>query len=410
MVVKSHAWCRLCPASKRRWSLSRDWRALYEMGMASEFNRLARLWWFLLPTAHIFLSAQVMMTYWREMSSSDKQIHLSTSAFILLMVLMATWAVMHPRWLIKRHRWIPWVFASVEGGISLEMALVGYTPMAQHLMIHIILLVLISFWGLRLSLGAATWSAALGGIAGMLPLLLKRPELVATFTGHHVLISVVCLFCVFLCEEKSRESFLQAVELAKAQSRLRLMNTQLQELAHQDALTRLPNRRALDGALIKEWQRARRGDSPLSVLLIDIDHFKQFNDAQGHLEGDACLVTVAQALKAALQRPADMVARFGGEEFVVVLPETDECGAAQVAARLIVHIDDLGLPHPKSSVAHHVTVSVGGVTLRKAQGLRPMDLLKAADEALYQAKSRGRHRAELHAGLRTRRSSTRHDL
>ena len=398
MLVEPHTLSRRCPTIRRRWKLGTEWRALYELSSASEFNRLVRLWWALLPVAHSALSAQIVLTFWPEISVHDLGTHLAVSTFILACLMLGIWAVHLPGLLITRHRWIPWVVALIEGAIALEMALVNTRAMSSHLIVHIILMVLIAFWGLRLSLWAAVKSAMLGGLVGAVVMLALSSDQLGTFIGHHLLACVICLFCVFLEEEKNHESFMQAVELARTQARLRAMNQQFQELAHQDALTGLPNRRELDRALSKEWLRALRGATALSVLIVDVDHFKKYNDAQGHLEGDACLMAVAHTLQAALQRPGDVIARFGGEEFVVLLPDTDERGAREVAQRLLKHVDDLGLPHPRSDTAHHVTISVGGVTLHGRPTIKPAQLLQLADEALYRAKSRGRHRLEMHAG------------
>ncbi|MCP5161302.1 MAG: diguanylate cyclase [Hahellaceae bacterium] len=166
-------------------------------------------------------------------------------------------------------------------------------------------------------------------------------------------------------------------------------NKELERMAHVDILTDLTNRRGFMAAYMREWARSNRDGTPLSIVLIDIDYFKGYNDNYGHLEGDACLRRVARALANAVMRPADVVARFGGEEFVVLLPNTDLAGASDVAERLRAAVENVGIKHEFSSVATHVTISVG--VAQKRPEMAPELLLSSADEFLYKAKERGRN-------------------
>jgi len=145
--------------------------------------------------------------------------------------------------------------------------------------------------------------------------------------------------------------------------------------------------------MVVEFQRARREGAPLSLLMIDIDFFKQFNDHYGHAGGDACLQQVAQAMAQSLKRPADLLARFGGEEFVVLLPQTDAPGAALIAQRLCSAVAAQGLAHAHSGVAPVVTVSVGCATRLPGDATATAAaLLASADKQLYRAKTEGRNR------------------
>jgi diguanylate cyclase (GGDEF)-like protein/PAS domain S-box-containing protein len=174
----------------------------------------------------------------------------------------------------------------------------------------------------------------------------------------------------------------------------KLAADKLTALAATDGLTGLPNRRALDERLEREWKRHARSGGCLSLLMIDVDHFKRYNDSYGHLSGDDCLRTVAAVLAAALDRPADFAARYGGEEFAVVAPETDGAGAARVAKRICLSVATLRLPHIDHPEAI-VTVSIGIATLRiRTYGIpNSLETLKSlADEALYKAKHSGRNR------------------
>ncbi|VVN72052.1 GGDEF domain-containing protein [Pseudomonas fluorescens] len=164
---------------------------------------------------------------------------------------------------------------------------------------------------------------------------------------------------------------------------------ELAQLAATDALTGVANRRALDQVLSREWARAQRTDKPLSVLMIDADHFKAFNDRHGHQVGDDALRTVAKVISESVRRPADLVARYGGEEFAVVLAETDRAGALQIAESIRAAVEHLS---PIKGDKSPITVSIGLSTWSGAPEESLKTLLFAADKALYQAKERGRNR------------------
>ena len=169
---------------------------------------------------------------------------------------------------------------------------------------------------------------------------------------------------------------------------------ELEQLASVDALTGVANRRIFDAALLREWKRAQRGGHWLSVVLLDVDFFKRFNDRYGHGAGDACLRAVAQAVAAQCRRPTDLAARYGGEEFALVLPETDPEGVRRMLAAVLAAVDGLAIPHADSLCAPHVTVSLGAVSLKPpADGDDASAALARADRLLYLAKEGGRHQA-----------------
>jgi diguanylate cyclase (GGDEF)-like protein len=183
---------------------------------------------------------------------------------------------------------------------------------------------------------------------------------------------------------------------------------ELHRLSVVDLLTGIANRRAFDETLDQEWRRAMRHNTELSLVLIDVDYFKQFNDTYGHLAGDQCLRTVAQVLAAGMRRAGELAARYGGEEFAVLLPHTDLEQAHRVAERMCAAVREEAIAHAGSEVSPHVTISVGVASTacivgRPARWLRKgvlagvlhaerVDLVKAADSALYLAKSTGRNR------------------
>jgi diguanylate cyclase (GGDEF)-like protein len=186
----------------------------------------------------------------------------------------------------------------------------------------------------------------------------------------------------------------QTVELKGALQDLEAANARLEELSLHDELTGIANRRRLQQALGVEWTRARRLKTPLAVILLDLDDFKLLNDLRGHAEGDLCLQVVARYLAAAVRRTGDVLARWGGEEFAVLLPNTDAAGAQQVAEQLRLGIEALRFPHPRQAESF-LTASFG-VAAAIPVGEQPFaDLMEAADAALYRAKSEGRNRVQI---------------
>jgi len=164
-------------------------------------------------------------------------------------------------------------------------------------------------------------------------------------------------------------------------------NQELTRLSSLDGLTAIANRRQFDETLLREWRRGSRQGRPLALLLADVDLFKQFNDGYGHQVGDECLKAVARTLTSVLRRPADLVARYGGEEFAVILPDTDITGALLVAEGMRSAVEKLGITHRFASSTGHVTISIGAAAVIPGRGV-----IKAADDALYQAKQGGRNR------------------
>lgn len=186
------------------------------------------------------------------------------------------------------------------------------------------------------------------------------------------------------------------VETVRDMTEQKLAQMALQNLAARDGLTGIANRRTFDDRIELEWLRSQRERQPLSMLLIDVDFFKRYNDSYGHQQGDECLRQIASTVEDALFRPADLAARYGGEEFAVIMPNTNSPGAKAVATRICERIRALNLAHAHSDVANHVTISVGVATMTPgAESARLQsfpDLIAAADAALYAAKHAGRDR------------------
>ncbi len=180
-------------------------------------------------------------------------------------------------------------------------------------------------------------------------------------------------------------------ERKETEQKLLDLQKELEELSFKDGLTGVSNRRMFDSVLEREWVKARRDKQPLSLLLIDIDFFKQYNDFYGHILGDDCLKQVAQTLSTVATRSRDFFARFGGEEFVMVLPETDAEAAKIIAERCQKAIFKLQISHQQSDVSQLLTISIGAGTLVPTHSHDSRDFINTVDKALYQAKQQGRN-------------------
>ncbi|WP_296448004.1 GGDEF domain-containing protein [Rhodoferax sp. UBA5149] len=201
-------------------------------------------------------------------------------------------------------------------------------------------------------------------------------------------------------ETRTPEGFLVAswvdvTELVRKGRMLEASNRRLAQQSATDELTGLANRRRFDEALEVEWQRAARSVTPLSLLMVDIDHFKNYNDCYGHVAGDECLRRVASVLGQCVRRAGELVARYGGEEFVMLLPGADMAHACETAQNCLDLIEEKALPHATSVTAPHVTFSIGIACLLPDATLNPASLVNAADTAMYRAKTSGRAHYEV---------------
>jgi diguanylate cyclase (GGDEF)-like protein len=178
-------------------------------------------------------------------------------------------------------------------------------------------------------------------------------------------------------------------------SELQQANQNLKLLANIDSLTKLSNRRDFDRYIEQEWERMQRIRAPLSLIMCDVDFFKNYNDKYLHPNGDKCLIKVAMAMRNTVRRNGDLVARYGGEEFAVILPNTDALGAVSVAEKIRSAVKDLQITHEASAIAPFVTVSIGVSTIIPTHESEFQTLIDTADRALYQAKSNGRDRVKM---------------
>lgn len=213
-----------------------------------------------------------------------------------------------------------------------------------------------------------------------------------------VLFTIACFTLIgnYQIENENRFTYLNSLLRRINAAKLKESNKKLKNISITDGLTGLTNRRHFDDVLANEWKSCCRSKKKLSLIFIDIDFFKNYNDNYGHQKGDDCLQLVAGALCLNIKRPRDIVARYGGEEFVVLLPETDAAGTVQLAEQIRLSVEELREPHGFSDALDVVTISLGVATLLPAEEKKFSGLLGFADIALYEAKNQGRNKVYLH--------------
>jgi len=193
-------------------------------------------------------------------------------------------------------------------------------------------------------------------------------------------------------DQKVEELLVLKAQMEETNAQLEKANQQLEALSRTDSLTGLANRRQFKEVMIAEWQRALRNGHSLALIMADIDAFKSFNDTYGHLAGDECLRTIALALRSPLMRPSDLAARFGGEEFVILLPSTDLEGSAFIAEAIRQDVEKLAITHVGSDTGGLVTMSFGVTAVKPSTEMVNLNLICTADKALYMAKEQGKNR------------------
>ena len=285
--------------------------------------------------------------------------------------------------------------------VTLSMAIPGFlygpaeTQLA-HVSVIYALVIVYAMVGLRFTHavmacwggGVLGWMLAEGFGAGIDWQIAHR-----TYTG----ISLLGMFLCYTAEVRDRLLFFNQRQLYRQQQRTQALADRLHRLSREDSLTSLANRRFFDEALEREWRRCKREKKPLAVMLVDVDHFKDYNDHYGHLKGDECLQALATELRRYGRRGGDLVARFGGEEFVLLYPGVEEAEAMQLASRVCRAVRMLGMPHKPNPRVGEVTISVGAAVMVPGERNCAEQLLEATDRALYHAKTAGRDTWKLYS-------------
>jgi diguanylate cyclase (GGDEF)-like protein len=377
-----------------RWlmSIPQDLRGDYRALRQQEFDRLIHIGSPLLLL--MFLSFSITSFFMNRSALFGFDLHLWLGVDVAIGLLIGAGITLarlertraHFRW------WLPAVLALIVGLLIATGLIARDADLGRHQMFLALMIVVIGTLAMRLPVLSGTAACCVGGLGFVMLPQAVNAHFAANFVIYYGMQTVVCIFVAALQEYKDRVSFLQSVLLEYKTSEVQRLNFELDRLARLDALSGLSNRRNFDEALVKEWARASRDRSSLALIMLDVDHFKAYNDNYGHPAGDICLTQIGGVLARAMKRPADLAARYGGEEFIVMLPGADENGAEEVAKRIIAGIDALSLEHCASSAASHVTASLGVAVCTPQPGMPAQKLVDVADAALYEAKRGGRHR------------------
>lgn len=364
----------------------------YRSKRLEEFSRLVRLWSPLLPICFIGFQAFTLVFYTAELHGADLALLLKSEGIDIGLLTTGLMAAHRARWRPSFDRWIPWVFGLITA-VKVGTGFMLHSPVLAINQVYITLMVLvIGMLALQLPIRAGIRGCLLGGLPFLALPWVSDIHYGLLFLGHYLLTATVAMFVVAVREDKDRMMFLQSMRFQQERQEVQRLNAELDDMARKDALTGLANRRVFDEALRAEWDRARRNRASLALLMIDVDHFKRFNDRYGHPAGDRCLAEVAAAIASVVRRPGDVAARYGGEEFVILLPDTDATGACELARRVIEQVDAARMVHEDSPTTASVTVSVGVSHCLPHGPATAQGLTDAADGALYEAKSAGRHR------------------
>lgn len=289
------------------------------------------------------------------------------------------------------------VYLSVSSCIALVCLSIGPSfyddsELRQHASYFVIYVLFIVYGVANLRMAQAAligWSSL--ALSFLALYLTNQTNEVSMLMQYGVMANLVGCGNAYVLEVRDRRLYLQARMLELEKRQLNRLSERMVQLAREDGLTGLANRRHFNDSFMIEWERARRERQPLSLVFVDVDHFKAYNDNHGHLEGDRALVAVAAVMKPLARRAGDLAARYGGEEFVLLLPNTPSEGAREVAEEMLAAMDVRKIPHKASSVGPYLSVSIGVASLVPDVHLAPSQLIDLADAALYAAKEGGRH-------------------
>lgn len=329
----------------------------------------------------LFLSHQELMSVWK----------IRYGAGIPLMLLLAR--LIYSDWFLRFQREILLIAIFCATFSVVAMAIVTRPPFDQIFVTGLVL-VEIGMVVLRLRFSESVLVSVLIPLLYVPAMVFKHQSFEQLVAESYIVEGggVLCLVACFALERNARQDYLHRRMLDIRYEDLQSVNDYLEQIAMNDALTGIANRRHFDHHLREEWGRAQRNQYSLALLMIDIDYFKQYNDFYGHLSGDQCLKRIATVLHGFARRPGDLVARYGGEEFAVVLPGADLQDARSLAEQICAAVRQEKVIHAGSQIATVVTASVGVASCIPQENEAVEALIDQADEALYDAKRQGRNR------------------
>ncbi len=364
--------------------LEKDYQAQYCREAAHEFRYRGLIIFFL----YLILIYGIYQLVPVEQMNTWLPLYSMVGVIILLATMVS--------WLGKLYRWFDYVIG-VGGALVIAISVIAAaitTGEQANILLHaaIIYAVVVVYGFVGLRFYTAMTAGWIGGLIGLAVSFYLSADITWTVLNRtYTFAGLLGMALAYAIDRQHRENYLQSCLLELNRLEMIGHNEQLEILSRQDALTGISNRRHLDEMLKDEWFRAMRHQTPLTIMMIDIDCFKAYNDVLGHIDGDKCLIKVADTIKKLAARSGELVARYGGEEFLMLLPMTDQKQAAKQAERLLKAISSLNIAHPNSEVSAHVTLSIGVATYVPQLNEQVSEFLSFADQALYKAKSAGRN-------------------
>ncbi|MCO9082829.1 GGDEF domain-containing protein [Acinetobacter baumannii] len=364
------------------------YRFQYQNGAAYEFRYRAPI----ILILYLFLSFGIYQVLPTEQVLS----WLSYYSWVGIIVLIA-WIL---SFIKKLNQWFDYyVGIGSSAAVAITFILINVLENGQdNVLFHAAMMyaIVIIYGAVGMRFYTAIIAGCVGGLIGILVSTYLNGDIDWTFLNRtYTFSSFLGMTLAYATDRQHRENYLQNCMIELNRIELMQQAQQLSLLSQQDALTGLANRRYLDETLDNEWRRALRHETPLTIMMVDIDFFKPYNDSLGHLKGDQCLKDIATAISSIAARSGDLVARYGGEEFLLLFPMTNAQQAKIQAERLMNAIKKIAIVHPCSSVSPYVTISVGVATTIPRLNDSISAFVSRADHALYQAKTNGRNQYQI---------------
>ncbi|THV19948.1 GGDEF domain-containing protein [Acinetobacter baumannii] len=364
------------------------YRFQYQNGAAYEFRYRAPI----ILILYLFLSFGIYQVLPTEQVLS----WLSYYSWVGIIVLIA-WIL---SFIKKLNQWFDYyVGIGSSAAVAITFILINVLENGQdNVLFHAAMMyaIVIIYGAVGMRFYTAIIAGWIGGLIGILVSTYLNGDIDWTFLNRtYTFSSFLGMTLAYATDRQHRENYLQNCMIELNRIELMQQAQQLSLLSQQDALTGLANRRYLDETLDNEWRRALRHETPLTIMMVDIDFFKPYNDSLGHLKGDQCLKDIATAISSIAARSGDLVARYGGEEFLLLFPMTNAQQAKIQAERLMNAIKKIAIVHPCSSVSPYVTISVGVATTIPRLNDSISAFVSRADHALYQAKTNGRNQYQI---------------
>ncbi len=364
------------------------YRFQYQNGAAYEFRYRALI----ILILYLFLSFGIYQVLPTEQVLS----WLSYYSWVGIIVLIA-WIL---SFIKKLNQWFDYyVGIGSSAAVAITFILINVLENGQdNVLFHAAMMyaIVIIYGAVGMRFYTAIIAGWVGGLIGILVSTYLNGDIDWTFLNRtYTFSSFLGMTLAYATDRQHRENYLQNCMIELNRIELMQQAQQLSLLSQQDALTGLANRRYLDETLDNEWRRALRHETPLTIMMVDIDFFKPYNDSLGHLKGDQCLKDIATAISSIAARSGDLVARYGGEEFLLLFPMTNAQQAKIQAERLMNAIKKIAIVHPCSSVSPYVTISVGVATTIPRLNDSISAFVSRADHALYQAKTNGRNQYQI---------------